>query len=55
LKRKYLGAILPIFPWIRLYRELGINLAVDDADNSPATVDNKILWTNDAAIETNPD
>jgi uncharacterized repeat protein (TIGR02543 family) len=37
-----------------VYRELGINLAVDDADNSPATVDNKILWTNDAAIETNP-
>jgi uncharacterized repeat protein (TIGR02543 family) len=37
-----------------VYRELGINLAVDDADNSPTTVDNKILWTNDAAIETNP-
>jgi uncharacterized repeat protein (TIGR02543 family) len=37
-----------------VYRELGINLAVDDADNSPTTVDNKTLWTNDAAIETNP-
>jgi uncharacterized repeat protein (TIGR02543 family) len=34
--------------------ELGINLAVDDADNSPTAVDNKILWSNDAAIETNP-
>jgi uncharacterized repeat protein (TIGR02543 family) len=36
------------------YREIGINLAVDDADNSPAVVDNKVLWANDAAIETNP-
>ena len=36
------------------YRELGINLAVDDADNNATIVDNKILWANDTDIETNP-
>ncbi len=38
------------------YRELGLNIAVNDADNSPATVDHKLIWNNatDGDIETNP-
>jgi hypothetical protein len=38
------------------YRQLGLNLAVNDADTSPATVDHKLIWNNatDSAIETNP-
>jgi uncharacterized repeat protein (TIGR02543 family) len=38
------------------YRELGVNLAVDDADASADAVENKTIWGNaaDADIETNP-
>ena len=38
------------------YVEMGINLAVNDADTTSSTVDNKIIWGNakDADIETNP-
>ena len=38
------------------YRQLGINVALNDADNSPSTVDHKLIWNNatDSDIETNP-
>jgi uncharacterized repeat protein (TIGR02543 family) len=38
------------------YRQLGINVALNDADNNPSTVDHKLIWNNatDSDIETNP-
>jgi uncharacterized protein (DUF362 family) len=38
------------------YRQLGINVAVNDADTSPSTVDHKLIWNKatDSDIETNP-
>jgi len=38
------------------YVEMGVNVAVNDADTSDSTVDNKIIWGNakDTDIETNP-
>jgi uncharacterized repeat protein (TIGR02543 family) len=38
------------------YRQLGINLAVNDADNSATVVDHKLIWNNATAsdVETNP-
>jgi uncharacterized repeat protein (TIGR02543 family) len=38
------------------YRQLGINVALNDADTSATTVDHKLLWGNatDSDIETNP-
>jgi len=38
------------------YRQLGLNVAVNDADNAPTTVDHKLIWNNatDSAVETNP-
>ena len=38
------------------YRQLGLNVAVNDADTSPSTVDHKLLWNNatDGEVETNP-
>ena len=37
------------------YRQLGLNVALNDADNSPSTVDHKLIWNNATAsdIETN--
>ena len=37
------------------YRQLGLNIALNDADNSPSTVDHKLIWNNatDSDIETN--
>ncbi len=38
------------------YRQLGLNVAVNDADNNPTTVDHKLIWNNatDSDIESNP-
>jgi len=38
------------------YVEMGVNVAVNDADTDASTVDNKIIWGNaqDSDIETNP-
>ena len=38
------------------YRQLGLNVAVNDADSAPSTVDHKLIWNNatDSDIETNP-
>ena len=38
------------------YRQLGLNIAVNDADSNPSTVDHKLIWNNatDSDIETNP-
>jgi uncharacterized repeat protein (TIGR02543 family) len=38
------------------YRQLGLNVAVNDADSIPATVDHKLIWNNakDSDIESNP-
>jgi uncharacterized protein (DUF362 family) len=38
------------------YRQLGLNIALNDADTSPSTVDHKLIWNNatDGDIETNP-
>ena len=37
------------------YRQLGINVALNDADTSPSTVDHKLIWNaaTDSAVETN--
>ncbi len=38
------------------YRQMGLNLALNDADASPSTVEHKLIWNNakDSDIETNP-
>ena len=38
------------------YRQMGLNIALNDADTSPSTVDHKLIWNNatDSDIETNP-
>jgi uncharacterized repeat protein (TIGR02543 family) len=38
------------------YRQLGMNFAVNDADNSATAVDSKLIWNaaTDGAVETNP-
>jgi uncharacterized repeat protein (TIGR02543 family) len=38
------------------YRQMGLNVALNDADTSPSTVDHKLIWNNatDSDIETNP-
>jgi uncharacterized repeat protein (TIGR02543 family) len=38
------------------YRQMGMNVAMNDADSNPSTVDHKLIWNNatDSAIETNP-
>ena len=37
------------------YRQLGLNVALNDADTTPSTVDHKLIWNNatDSDIETN--
>ena len=38
------------------YRQMGLNIALNDADTSASTVDHKLIWNNatDSDIETNP-
>jgi|GEM_PF-2104200 len=38
------------------YVEMGVNVAVNDADTSPTAVDHKMIWNNakDSDVETNP-
>ncbi|HEX7507383.1 MAG TPA: malectin domain-containing carbohydrate-binding protein [Polyangia bacterium] len=38
------------------YRQIGLNVALNDADTSPSTVEHKLIWSNatDSDIETNP-
>ncbi len=38
------------------YRQLGLNVALNDADNNPSNVDHKLIWNNatDSDLETNP-
>ena len=38
------------------YRQMGLNVALNDADASPSTVEHKLIWNNatDSDIETNP-
>ena len=38
------------------YRQMGLNVALNDADTSPSTVEHKLIWNNatDNDIETNP-